>query len=291
MCATFCLAQNKPSKSIGSQGQVNNMVSAPLPGDSCLNKKFSLIFYIIEDSLNPISTASLASINTTLVAPRVNFLNNAFRPICVSFEHCRTVIIPNFEMNIWDLDCEAEAKANYYADKTINVYMVGKDILNKECPDGYTYRPDAASATSRKDMIVCSLGASGASDIHLMGHFMGLPHTGENRDNNPGPAASTNSAVLSKELVNRSNCYFQGDGFCDTEADPYPITSAPAPNIQLSFRRDICNFNGNLVDVNGDFYTPPTDNYMSYYRCACRFTQEQYNYMVKMILRYRMYLH
>ncbi len=51
-----------------------------------------------------------------------------------------------------------------------------------------------------------------------MGHLFGLPHTWEG-----GASGST-------ELVKRTNCYTDGDGFCDTEADPYPageVTGAP----------------------------------------------------------------
>ncbi len=53
-----------------------------------------------------------------------------------------------------------------------------------------------------------------------MGHFFGLTHThGEINPLNivtPPPP----NLVFSKEFVDRSNCSVQGDGFCDTEADP-----------------------------------------------------------------------
>ena len=62
-----------------------------------------------------------------------------------------------------------------------------------------------------------------------------------------------------------------GDGFCDTEADPHPIGEVQgAP----------CDFQSGPKDANNDYYTPPLDNYMTYFKpCRCRFTQEQYNFM------------
>lgn len=293
LIGTLGVAQNKPGKPIGNPAQTNNMVSGALAQDTCLNKKFSLVFYVIQDTLNSINAATLPTLVATYITPKVNALNAVFNPICVSFEHCRTVLIPNYSLNAWDDNEEVEAISNWYAVKTINIYLFRPDmILNATCPPGYTYRPDAGSVNAGKDIIVAYLLNNSPSAIgHLMGLFMGLPHTFDNRDNNPGPLASSSPSVGSRELVNRSNCYTQGDGFCDTEADPFPARWLPAASGPPLFNRALCGFDGNLQDINGDYYIPPLDNYMSHYPCGCRFTQEQYNYMVKMILRYRMYLH
>jgi hypothetical protein len=97
----------------------------------------------------------------------------------------------------------------------------------------------------------------GLTPIHEMGHLFGLPHTFETAAGN--------------ELVRRSNCQNAGDGFCDTEADPYgsgEVAGAP------------CDFQPGPKDANGNYYTPPLDNFMTYFKpCRCRFTQEQYNFM------------
>ncbi len=106
-----------------------------------------------------------------------------------------------------------------------------------------------------------------------MGHFFGLPHTFEG----PSPNAP------STELVNETNCTTTGDGFCDTEADPYPAgVDVTKP----------CGLNYGPQDANGHYYTPPVDNIMTYYKgCNCRFTQQQYNHMAYIYYTIRNYLH
>jgi hypothetical protein len=110
-----------------------------------------------------------------------------------------------------------------------------------------------------------------------MGHFFGLPDTFEE---------ITSPGSPSGELYERTNCYTNGDGFCDTEADPYPngyTPNSPTP----------CDYIYGPIDGQGRYFTPPVDNFMSEARlsCRCRFTQEQYNWMATTILTQRLYLH
>ncbi len=95
---------------------------------------------------------------------------------------------------------------------------------------------------------------------HEFGHNLGLRHT-------HGP---TNNGTTT-ELVDGSNCTTNGDGFCDTPADP-----------NLSSKvNGACVYTGNATDANGDTYMPLTDNIMSYSRYSCidNFTQEQNDYI------------
>jgi hypothetical protein len=262
-----------------------NMVTT-LKHDTCLNKKFSVVFYIVQDSNytwggNPPLTA--ANLTTC-----INNLNTAYKPICVSFERCSTVVIPNFPFNGWRRDItEPIVTANWYTDKTINIYLVDTIKLPAGA-SGYAYMPGG------KDVIVLLKNAvTGTTPIHEMGHFFGLIHTFNDITNLaplPTPtavASPTNAPALTSELVTRDasirNCYTNGDGFCDTDADCFP----QGFNVVWP-----CTMQHGPVDASQDYFIPPVDNYMTYFRnCRCKFTQEQYNFMARVIATQRLYLH
>lgn len=264
----------KTSKYQASQTQ--NLVNTLLH-DTCLNKQFSLVFYILLDTILPgnpgypgVGVATPSNITTIL-----NNVNTVFKPICVSFGNCKTVYIQNYQKGKWRKSItEPIVTGNYYTENTINIYLTQNDSLdlgftNTE-KEGYTYAPTPANlANPLKNVIVLEKGqvlqGNGAILIHLLGHFFGLTHTFEEATSTASPPAT------SLELANGSNCATSGDGFCDTEADPGDLTVG--------------------FDANGDVYTHPVDNFMSYYTFRCRFTQQQYNRMAYIILTKRMYLH
>ncbi len=109
----------------------------------------------------------------------------------------------------------------------------------------------------RKDIIVINnnCATNNSSLVHEMGHFFSLIHTHGPND-------------TSTELVDGSNCDTDGDGICDTPADP-GLSNANINNF--------CEYTGSKTDANGDKYTPDTKNIMSYSRKACRnhFTPQQ----------------
>ncbi|MBL7930263.1 MAG: hypothetical protein JNL60_00090, partial [Bacteroidia bacterium] len=202
-------------------------------------------------------------------------VNEAFAPICVSFEHCKTFYVQKFCGSNWKKSItEPLVTAEYYTDKTINLYLVPDDSLDQGYTntekEGYTYAPTLTNLnTPRKDLIVMMhqqvLQGNGAILVHLLGHYFGLPHTFDEYTSTTTPPA------VSLELVDGSNCTTNGDGFCDTEADPGQLT------VQ--------------TDANGQLYMHPVDNFMSYYSFRCRFSQQQYNHMAYTIATKRLYLH
>ena len=242
--------------------------STLLPHDTCFNKTLSIVFYVFLDSLgNP-------GVTTAQITACINNLNKYFKPICIKFENCSTKYIPQHEYNKWDKP-NHEFKIvgnsyNYYTDKTINIYLV--TWIYNPGENAYTYMPGAPGG---KDLIVMRKSVIGTMDaIHVMGQYFGLPHThAEISTNAPdGPSG---------ELVKRTNCQTNGDGFCDTAADPYPTGSSPA----------ICDYIYGPKDAALQYYVPPVDNIMSHWTCRCRFTQEQYNFMAYTYITQRVYLH
>lgn len=128
----------------------------------------------------------------------------------------------------------------------INIYFTHQ-ILNDtdESICGYS------NNTSRNDFIMikndCATNSS--SFAHEIGHFFSLIHT-----HGPDDKKTT-------ELVDGSNCDTNGDGICDTPADP---------GLSSSNVNGFCNYTGNETDANGDRYNPDTNNMMSYSRKDCR---------------------
>jgi hypothetical protein len=277
------VSQNK-NGGTGSLPNIQNMVNS-LQHDTCLNKKFSIVFYVVLDSNSSPGAATQANLNLVITN-----LNNAFKRICVEFLNCSTVYIPHYPYNQWSKNSiDTIVTSNWYTDKTINFYIPDQVSGTINDPNGYAYPPPLTPTSTPRDIIVVeksSLVSTNAANfqshtpIHEMGHFFGLPHTFDEigTPTLPGPPPG----AISNEYFNRTNCYTNGDGFCDTEADPYPLGFNSLP---------LCDYISGIKDGNNEYYVPPVDNIMSLYPCRCHFSQEQYNYMAYIILTKRLYLH
>jgi len=251
----------------------NNIINnntATLQHDLCVNKKFSIRFYAVADE-NGNPNVSQSDMNTAIA-----ILNNAFKRICVSFESCGLVVIPNHPYNRWTQDTiEPIVKKMWWMESTINLYMPDSIVGGI---GGYASMPGGPG----NEFVVISKGGitSAGLLIHEFGHFFGLPHTFDEIGPPASPAPPT--PVVTNEFVRRTNCYTNGDGFCDTEADCYPVNEDDnAP----------CKNQHGAVDGFGEYYIPPVDNYMTYFACSCRFTQEQLNFMANTALTTLKYLH
>lgn len=240
-----------------SNGQNLHDKHANLP---CLNKEFSIVVHIVQDSLgnDGITQANIQSLTDSL--------NVAFAPICVKFSICEFNQIANFQFdtlttltnNEWDQLLTLNHKAN-----RINLFFVGdSDVMEDEC--GFATFEGITDATNGGLFIHKNSDCTGLDNdkalIHLMGHYFGLLNTFEGSGN---------------ELVDGSNCTTAGDLICDTPADPYSIGSPVNTFVNAD---DNCRFISILTDSNGALYRPDVGNYMSYYQneCGCGFTYGQY---------------
>ncbi|MDO7173810.1 T9SS type A sorting domain-containing protein [Mariniflexile sp. AS56] len=150
----------------------------------------------------------------------------------------------------------------------INIYFA--DSIENEKDEsicGY------ADNEGRNDVIVVknSCVTNDSTLAHEIGHFFSLAHTHGADD------------ALTTELVDGSNCDTNGDGICDTPADPKLTTK----NVN-----NFCQYTGTETDANGDAYTPDTSNIMSYSRKGCRshFSQQQLARMYAYYLTVKNYL-
>lgn len=174
-----------------------------------------------------------------------------------------------FEFKIND---EPELRRKYDVQNAINIYFAKNISLNDlTILGGYATLPSLAANSNR---VFYSYFEHSENDIqnlknktflHELGHYFGLLHTFQD---------SKNPDVSQRELVTRgtgSNCNLMGDQLCDTPADPFerlPLASA--------FKcTDVAPTE--IVDANGERFSPLTNNIMAYYQgCGDFFTEQQY---------------
>ena len=203
-----------------------------------IDKTLSLAIHISKDSLGA------TNIDLNDLYDEKDILNILFKPIKLSFNICSIDTLDNFqydELMKYDIDTDTITEFHMVSANNIadviNIY-----VLKYTSGDGKT-----------KDNYIILAKESIKTLPHFIGHIFGLIHTGGN-GNNP-------------ELVNGSNCLIAGDFVCDTEADTHrPI-----------WANGNCELRTPLKDQNNEWYTVPSDNYMSKYKnCYTRFTPFQY---------------
>ncbi len=230
------------SLNLSGQGELRTL-NKDLP---CVNKKFQVYAHIFLDSLG------VANYTPDQLRSELNGVNDAFAPICISFELCGVDTITNYEFDSTATpEEEAEIKTLFHVDNRINFYIISEIFKgpNKVCG----FASVGGIAAMNNGMVFMSGGCA----THELGHLFGLLHTFEN----PG-----------SELVNGSNCETAGDQICDTPADPY----TGDPEIIWQGGADGCEFIWEGRDSLGQFYQPDVGNIMSYYSCSCGFTRDQY---------------
>ena len=175
-------------------------------------------------------------------------LNTVYADAFMSFFLCEGInYINEDELCHLNKGDETNLIERYNVPGLINIYFT--DNILGESDDtlcGYT------DNSGRNDVIVLksSCVTNSSSLAHEMGHFFSLIHT-------HGP----DNTKLTTEFVDGSNCDTDGDGICDTPADP-KLTSKNVNNI--------CEYTGTEKDAHGDLFAPDAENIMSYSLKGCR---------------------
>ncbi|MEM6377836.1 MAG: T9SS type A sorting domain-containing protein [Bacteroidota bacterium] len=141
----------------------------------------------------------------------------------------------------------AEVNRQNYVPSTLNMYFMDDLFISGDFRLlGFANFPYFDPVEERAVYMDKEFVSDGATLIHELGHFYGLFHTHE--------------TFRGREFVNGTNCDSAGDLLCDTPADP----NLGTPGFLAG-----CTYVANVVDPNGDPYTPPGANYMSYAPSAC----------------------
>jgi len=226
---------------------------------------------VIHSSLSPLS------ITTDQVLELVNKLNLVFSEINIRFIVENNIVQHIVDNEFYDLKTENDGnlRSKYDSDDAINLYFTHTitrpdlSLLN-----GYTSLPNFSK---RSNAIVLSYLDNDLASFSLLkekiiphefGHYFGLLHTYHD---------SNNEDIKKRELVTRgigANCTITGDELCDTPADPFERNPSL---ISLDCTEKIPS---DIIDFNGESYSPPLNNYMSYHhKCVQQFTPMQFQRM------------
>ncbi|WP_298556126.1 T9SS type A sorting domain-containing protein [uncultured Algibacter sp.] len=249
-------------------------------------KKFETSFLLSKSSRGTIPTKFINSIpvkvyvirnsdgsgglSSTEINDAFTNLNSVFKDALLEFFLCDGIeYIDDDKLCHFKRGDEKSFTENNYVPGLINIYFTNN--LKNESNESICGYSDNVS---RNDMVFMtnSCATNGSSLPHELGHFFSLLHT-HGLDNN----------TMTSELVNGSNCDTDGDGICDTPADPMLTSSA----IDSS-----CNYSGTKTDANGDVFSPDTSNIMSYSRKNCRtlFSEQQLARMYAFYMTTKSYL-
>lgn len=223
-----------------------------------------LTVHIIRDA-SGIGGITLDELNTAL-----DRLNEQFIPAGIRFYTCGINYIDNDNLNDFEKNDDRTEAATYLVDNTFNLFIVDTYTSNGSSSCGFAYYPN----TSSWDMSVLktSCVVNGTTLEHELGHAFNLRHTHQ---------GNGSELVARPGSGNPYNCDTDGDGFCDTPADPN-ISGWTISGSTCEVTND-----QNKTDANGVLYTPDSKNIMSYspYKsCRSLFTTEQYammNYIIQ----------
>ncbi len=241
---------------------VRNMPIERNTGTTCIPLKIHIVRQ--DDGTGGIS---LSDVNKAIANLNYYFLD-AGTPmefyICDSVQYINSSAWYDFDMTEEGAMCDPND-----ATDAMNVYFVNNICITAgtDCYiAGYAYYPfdnvQSTRSIMRNDQMV--LYANGTF-VHEFGHNFSLEHTHTGTQNGPNDPDA--------ERVVRSgpdaNCSTRSDDFCDTDADPRYNSAY--------FNLATCTYTGNQTDDQGNVYTPPVDNIMSYYpdQCGGIFTAEQ----------------
>lgn len=238
-------------------GQQYTFKHSSLP---CLDKTFTIVVHVFPDSLRKQYNIVEANVRQAVAS-----VNPFFEPICARFEICEFRYHDNWQYDTLRSTAEQmpEITTKYNVERRINMYLVDS-FENPYARCGLATLNGINDPVSSYVLVRKSC-LDARTIAHELGHFFNLKHTFEG-----------NGA----ELVDGSNCTTEGDGICDTPADPY----VPGEPFEAYLGAQ-CRFISGKRDAKGDYYNPDVGNIMSYYPCdTCGFTWGQLNAMAEAYL-------
>jgi len=234
-----------------ASGQIPNNYVTQQEDLPCLNKRFSLR---VHTTLSP---DGVVPFDTIAFEQMVELANEAFAPVCISFEACEYRLVENYRYDSHENNDDAERESIYGSPNYIDVHVPNIDSA-QQC--GMATLAGVTEPNSGFVRIVNNcISTTSRTLTHELGHFFGLYHTYERE--------------FGDELVDGSNCATTGDLVCDTPADPY----VEGALVQWTDPANPCLFIFEGLDANGQYYVPHVANAMSEYpeECGCGFTHGQ----------------
>lgn len=213
------------------------------------------------------SSSGFSNLTLQEIYDEIDSLNTLYANAGLVFVECIApqIINDDYYFNFDYTLHDADVLNNFYTADLVNMYFANTvTSSNGSSLCGYSQFPPSEDYV----VLAANCATNGSTLAHELGHLFGLPHThGGSPD----------------ELVDGSNCAFEGDYICDTPADPTLSNSVVDIN---------CTYTGTATDANGMFYTPDPQNIMSYSRKECRnyFSPMQYDVIYNTYLDYRSYL-
>jgi len=221
-------------------------------GLPCLDKRFSLRVHLIDAPQGievPFDTAAFEAM--------LALANDAFAPICLSFENCEYLRIENYRYTSAENRDSTELVNQYGDPNRIDLFITNTDssmTCGYATQGGVRLEPEAQILLTGE-----CIDSTSAELTHLLGHYFGLYNTYETR--------------FGEEQVNGENCETTGDLVCDTPADPFE----EGTTTRYTGPMNPCLFVFTGRDNAGQFYVPHVANAMSMYsdECGCGLTLGQ----------------
>ncbi len=213
--------------------------------------------------IRPTAGAGNGEITEAEVLTTMERVNSLYAAAGIEFYQCANFVYHDDD-NLWEFEKNDDDGLLTALDvpNTTNIYFTNNVTSSGSGICGYAYFPGGADHTIMKN----SCAVSGTTLEHELGHFFNLYHTHQT-------FGGVDEIVARPGEGKPTNCATEGDGFCDTDADPSLSGS--------TMDSDGCIVTSALgLGPNGDPYRGDSIgwNIMSYApvkSCRTQFTKEQ----------------